>query len=198
MIGKDGHLKLTDFGLSRYLIDNNICYSFCGTNEYLAPEIIQNEGYNFAVDWWSFGILAYLLFEGALPFRSLNLTKLFNQITSSPLRFLKKLPDDITDLIEKLLTKDPKKRLGCGVSGDKEIFEHPFFKGIDWNDVYDRKCEPLFKPYLETDDDEYLCINQNITSSLFNNLSRLPEERRGFAYHFKDFSFNNFEELSCF
>lgn len=198
LIGKDGHLKLTDFGLSRYLIDNNICYSFCGTNEYLAPEIIQNEGYNFAVDWWSFGILAYLLFEGALPFRSLNLTKLFNQITSSPLRFLKKLPDDITDLIEKLLTKDPKKRLGCGVSGDKEIFEHPFFKGIDWNDVYDRKCEPLFKPYLETEDDEYLCINQNITSSLFNNLSRLIEERRGFAYHFKDFSFNNFEELSCF
>lgn len=187
LIGKDGHLKLTDFGLSRYLVDTSCCFSFCGTNEYLAPEMIQGDGYGFEVDWWAYGVLAYLLYEGVLPFRSLNLTKLFNQITSSNIRFFTKLPDVTTDFITKLLQKDPKKRLGSGPSGEKEIFDHPFFNGIVWEDVYDKKYSTDFRPYSSNRD-----IGYN-AGAYYRN-----DEKKGFSNQFRDFSFTDYDELCQF
>lgn len=196
LIGKDGHMKLTDFGLSRYLIvDHNnrnkkICFSFCGTNEYMAPEMIQGTGYGFSVDWWSFGVLAYLMYQGVLPFRSLNLTKLFNQITTSTIKFFTKLNDAETDFISRLLSKDPEKRLGCGANGENEIFEHPFFSDIVWKDVYDKKYTPNFRPYSGSNEG-ITCACEGCSSDY-----KVNDEKRSFSNNFKDFSFTNYDELS--
>lgn len=196
LIGKDGHLKLTDFGLSRYLIDTSITNSFCGTSEYIAPEMIQNGGYSFAVDWWAFGILAYQLFENILPFESMNLSKLYNQIMSSPLKFYTKLPNDTTDFIQKLLTKDPKDRLGCGKLGDKEIFDHPFFKDIIWEDVYDKKYEPSFKPYTGDFCDTCYNFDKSLTSE-FPDSCKINDCKPELSY-ITGFSFTDYEELNSY
>lgn len=197
LIGKDGHLKLTDFGLSRYLIDDSVTKSFCGTSEYIAPEMIKNQGYGFAVDWWAFGVLAYLLFEGILPFRSLNLSRLYNQITSSPLKFMKKLPDDTTDFIQKLLIKDPECRLGCGKQGDSEIFDHPFFKDIIWKDVYYKKYDPDFKPYSGDYNEMNYNFDKSVTSQCPDSC-KIKDVKCECIYQIQGFSFTDFNEISSY
>lgn len=173
LIGEDGHLKLTDFGHAKYLINQSyyeslskmakqnlgntqycMCFdsmrrsgSFCGTNEFLAPEMIEQKGYNFAVDWWAYGVLAYRLICGTLPFRNLNLERLFKMITDNSPKFYDPVPPDERDFIERLLEKDPHKRLGCNSDvGEKEIFEHPYFKSINWDMVYKKEYTPSFIP----------------------------------------------------
>lgn len=194
LIGKDGHLKLTDFGLSKYLIDNSKTNSFCGTSEYIAPEMIQSGGYNFAVDWWAFGILAYQLFENILPFESMNLSKLYKQITTSPIKFFTKLPDETTDFIQRLLIKDPKDRLGCGNLGDKEIFDHPFFKDIIWSDVYDKKYDPIFKPYFGECCEAFYNFDKSLTSE-FPDSCKINDNKQGLSY-ITGFSFTDYNELN--
>ena len=150
LIDKDGYLKLIDFGMAKILKKGENTNSFCGTPEYLAPEIITGEGYNIMADWWSYGTLVYEMLFGMPPFFCENVEKMFELITKSELRFPKKLKisEEAKDFLVKLLTKNQKERFGIN-GGFEEIKKHQFFKGIDFKAIESKKVKAPFKPVLE-------------------------------------------------
>ena len=150
LLEEDGYLKLIDFGMAKILKDDENTNSFCGTPEYLAPEIITGEGHNKMADWWSYGIIVYEMLFGIPPFFNENVEKMYDLITKGELRFPKKfkVTDEAKDLLVKLLVKNQKERLGIN-GGFEEIKKHPFFKGIDFKALEEKKIEAPFKPVLE-------------------------------------------------
>ncbi|CAG5134997.1 unnamed protein product, partial [Candidula unifasciata] len=135
LLDADGHIVLTDFGLSKEFLPTDPThrtYSFCGTIEYMAPEVVKGgqTGHDFAVDWWSLGVLAYELLTGASPFTVDGEKNTQSEISKRIMKcnppYSKSFSPDVKDLIQKLLTKDPSKRLGS--KSVEEVKRHPFFK----------------------------------------------------------------------
>ena len=122
LINSENILKLCDFGWSVYL-HNNKRETFCGTVEYMAPEIVKNQGYDYSIDVWSLGVLLYELIHSHSPFvaKDLDINKIENNIVSKELKFKKGISNECKDLIKKLLTKDAKNRIKV-----KDIYQHPF------------------------------------------------------------------------
>ena len=154
LMDEDGYLKLADFGMAKKLKDDEKAMSFCGTPEYLAPEIITMEGHDKNADWWSFGILLFEMLCGLPPFYVENLDKMYELIKTSSVKFPKRisLSDDAKDIIKKLLEKDPKKRLGSS-KGIEEIKSHPFFASIDFDMIVQKKIKAPFIPELSSETD---------------------------------------------
>jgi len=129
----------------------NKATDFCGTPEYLAPDFFNESGYGKEVDWWSLGVLIYELICGCPPFYSNSREILFNLIKAAKVSY----PDDISyesiDLLKRFFVQDPKKRLGT--NGAKEVKQHPFFEGIDWEAIYYKKNKPPFMPRLNKPED---------------------------------------------
>jgi len=148
----DGHVCLTDFGLSKEMEPDNKAHTFCGTPEYLAPEIVAGTGHDKAVDWWALGILLYELTVGIPPFYSQQVSEMYQKIQTGVLRFPPDLSDPCKSLIVALLNRDPKKRL-CSRDDVEELKAHPFFAMINWRDLYDKKIVPQFKPKVKGKDD---------------------------------------------
>ena len=149
IIAGDGHVKLTDFGLSKANFEHDQTQTIWGTIKYIAPETLSGQKYNHTVDWWSLGIIVYRMITGELPYPS-NKNKEVGQfivnweIEVSP----KKVKNSVTrDFICKLLTKDPNKRLGA--NGVEEIKSHPYFEDINWEDLYNKKLKPPFDPKVK-------------------------------------------------
>ncbi len=150
LINRDGYIKITDFGLSKENIsDNKSAKSFCGTPEYLAPEIIEGKGHGQAVDWWSLGSILYEMLTGMPPYYSKDREKLFHIIKTEQVKFYKYLSKEAVDLLTKLFIKDPEKRLGSGPNGLNDIKSHPFFAEIDWDNLLAKKIKPPFIPKLK-------------------------------------------------
>ncbi|XP_044293105.1 ribosomal protein S6 kinase alpha-5 isoform X1 [Varanus komodoensis] len=156
LLDSDGHVVLTDFGLSKEFVsdENERAYSFCGTIEYMAPDIVKGgeAGHDKAVDWWSLGVLMYELLTGASPFTVDGERNSQAEISRRILKSEPPYPQEMTalakDIIQCLLMKDPKKRLGCGSGGADEIKQHPFFQKINWNDLAAKKVSAPFKPVI--------------------------------------------------
>ncbi|KAG7174078.1 Ribosomal protein S6 kinase beta-1-like [Homarus americanus] len=149
-----GHVKLTDFGLCKEKIqDDSVTHTFCGTIEYMAPEILTRTGHGKAVDWWSLGALMYDMLTGAPPFTAENRKKTIEKILKGKLNLPPYLTPDARDLIRKLLKRQVSQRLGSGSDDGEPIKRHLFFKLINWDDVIHRKLEPPFKPVLSGEDD---------------------------------------------
>ena len=154
LINRDGYIKITDFGLSKENIsDNSSAKSFCGTPEYLAPEVIEGKGHGQAVDWWSLGSILYEMLTGMPPFYSKDREKLFNIIKTEQVKFHKYLSKEAVDLLTKLFIKDPEKRLGSGPNGLNDIKSHPFFASINWESILEKKIKPPFTPKLRSETD---------------------------------------------
>jgi serine/threonine protein kinase len=154
LLGADGYLKLADFGLAKTLDKKKpLTYSFCGTTEYLAPEIIKDEGHGFTVDWWTLGILIYELRTGRTPFLHKNshqTTKLIKSgkvIFPDPVKHRIEMSENMKDFITKLLDKNPRKRLGH--NGKKEIISHPWFDDMDWKKLYRKEIKPQYMPEIK-------------------------------------------------
>ncbi|KAM4604433.1 ribosomal protein S6 kinase beta-2-like isoform 1-T2 [Polymixia lowei] len=154
MLNHQGHIKLTDFGLCKESIhDGAVTHTFCGTIEYMAPEILTRSGHNKAVDWWSLGALMYDMMTGSPPFTAENRKKTIDKILKCKLNLPPYLTIDARDLIKKLLKKSPAQRLGSSKADCADIQKHPFFRHINWDDLLDKRVEPPYRPQLQSDED---------------------------------------------
>ncbi|KAF1987380.1 serine/threonine-protein kinase gad8 [Aulographum hederae CBS 113979] len=142
-----GHIALCDFGLCKLdMKDDDRTNTFCGTPEYLAPELLTGGGYTKTVDWWTLGVLLYEMLTGLPPFYDENTNDMYRKILQEPLHFPgpEIVPPAARDLLTRLLDRNAEKRLGS--NGAAEIKAHYFFHSIDWRKLLDRKYEPTFKP----------------------------------------------------
>ncbi len=147
LLDKDGHIRLTDFGLCKEeMTQGAMTETFCGTPEYMAPEIVSGKPYNKAVDWWTLGTLLYEMLVGVPPFYSENVNTMYQKILTAPLRFPNHISADAKSLLEMMLQRDPAKRLGSGPLDADEIKVHPFFATINWDDLIAKRVETPFKP----------------------------------------------------
>ena len=152
LLDATGHVKLTDFGLCKESIDEStVTHTFCGTIEYMAPEILTRSGHGKAVDWWSLGALMYDMLTGAPPFTAENRKKTIEKILKGKLNLPPYLSNDARELIKKFLKRQVPMRLG--EKGADEIKQQLFFKNIDWDKAAIRQLEPPFKPTLSGPDD---------------------------------------------
>ncbi|KAL2271257.1 hypothetical protein VTJ83DRAFT_628 [Remersonia thermophila] len=148
LLDAEGHLLLTDFGLSKVAVDSE-CTSFLGTPDYMAPEIIQGKKYGKAVDWWALGVLGYDLMTGESPFHGANTAKTQENIVKKKVQMPFFLGPDAKDLLTRLLRKEPHKRLGANMPKDLEIIKkHRFFRKIDWKKLERRELEPPIHPII--------------------------------------------------
>lgn len=150
LLDANGHIRLTDFGLSKEGIQDDFsgANSFCGTPEYLAPEILNRSGHGRAVDWWSLGALLYEMLTGLPPFYCRDRDKLFEKIRKGDLSYPKYLSSSAKDLLNRLLERDPTKRLGTGPEDACEIKNHPFFNDIKWDALMAGKIDPPWRPII--------------------------------------------------
>jgi len=154
LLNNQGHIKLTDFGLCKEAIDeNSVTHTFCGTIEYMAPEILTRTGHGKAVDWWSLGALMYDMLTGAPPFTAENRKKTIDKILKGKLNLPPYLTPDARDLLRRLLKKQATQRLGGGVDDATPIKEHNFFRSLNWDDVMARRVEPPFRPQVTSEED---------------------------------------------
>ncbi len=169
LLDAEGHLLLTDFGLSKVAVDSDECNSMLGTVEYMAPEVIQGKKYGKAVDWWSLGALGFDLMTGHPPFRGPNHAKIQDNIVRQKLALPFFLSPDAKDLLTRLLRKDPAKRLGSNMPKDlAAIQKHRFFRKIDWKLLAARELTPPIQPII-TDPE----LAENFSSE-FTKLSLSP------------------------
>ncbi|KAL8769993.1 MAG: hypothetical protein Q9209_004240 [Squamulea sp. 1 TL-2023] len=150
LLDADGHLLLTDFGLSKVAMDGDYrCRSMTGTLEYMAPEVVQQQSYGPEVDWWSFAVLGFEMLVGSSPFRAANDAKIQEKIVKTKLTLPFFMSGDAKDLLTRLLRKKPKDRLGVRMPKDLQLIKgHRFFRKIDWNKLEKRQLEPPFKPIV--------------------------------------------------
>lgn len=142
-----GHVCLTDFGEVKELQTGGKTHTFCGTPEYMAPEVIEGDGHDKNVDWWALGVLLYELTVGIPPFYSANVGEMYDKIQNAPLRFSPNQSPECRELITALLHRDPRKRLGYEKDVD-DIKSSSFFSmqpGWDWDKVYHKQVESPFK-----------------------------------------------------
>ncbi|CAF3911039.1 unnamed protein product [Rotaria sordida] len=148
------HVKLTDFGLCKESIyHGGQTNTFCGTIEYMAPEILTRSGHGKAVDWWSFGALMYDMLTGAPPFTADDRRQTMDKIIKGKLVLPAYLSIDGRELIRNLLRRQVSHRLGSGLEDAEAIKTHAFFDHLNWSDVYAKRYEPPYKPILKSDDD---------------------------------------------
>ncbi|XP_072302888.1 RAC-beta serine/threonine-protein kinase-like [Eucyclogobius newberryi] len=195
MLDKDGHVKITDFGLCKEGITSDTTMkTFCGTPEYLAPEVLEDNDYGRAVDWWGLGVVMYEMMCGRLPFYNRDHERLFELILMEEIRFPRNLSPEAKSLLAGLLKKDPKQRLGGGPNDAKDVMGHVFFVSINWQDLLQKKIIPIFKPQVssETDtryfDEEFTAQTITLTPP-DKQLSLDCEDPRQQA-HFPQFSYS--------
>ena len=140
MVDATGHIKLTDFGLSKMVKKSKEkAFTICGTPQYLAPEILSDDGYDGSVDWWSLGCVMYEMLTGSAPFRIPKGSYLTADLYKKKVNMPDYVTSEAKDLIKQLLVPNPKKRLGYGPDGSKKIKEHPSFSDIELNGETDLK-----------------------------------------------------------
>ncbi|XP_055039070.1 ribosomal protein S6 kinase alpha-3 isoform X4 [Misgurnus anguillicaudatus] len=156
LLDEEGHIKLTDFGLSKESIDHeNKAYSFCGTVEYMAPEVVNRRGHTYSADWWSYGVLMFEMLTGTLPFQGKDRKETMTMILKAKLGMPQFLSSEAQSLLRSLFKRNPSNRLGAGPDGVEEIKRHPFYANIDWNKLFRRELHPPFKPASGRPDDTF-------------------------------------------
>lgn len=175
LITSQGHVKLTDFGISRELPEGETAKTLCGSYSYVAPEMILGKRYDTAIDWWSLGVIAYQLFYNHLPFHGENEKLLFDSIISDDPK-LPFIQQGLQEFVSALLTKDPKKRL-------TDVFSHPFMAEVTRESILENVDEEIFKPenFLDNNVD-----GPNVNQIHYPNFSFTYEENEE-SYFSPDF-----------
>lgn len=157
LMDEDGYVCLTDFGLAKVIEGNALAYSFCGTPDYLAPEILVERGHSFPVDWWALGILTYEMIVGFPPFYTgqQNNNKMFELIKKKAVYFPDEqrhnisMSENCRAFISKLLDKNPANRLGTK-GGLAEVLAHPWFAELDHEKILAKRVEAPVRPQLSS------------------------------------------------
>jgi len=185
LLTSDGHICMTDFGISKEGLhsDDDRTATFCGTPEYLAPEILEGNGYGKAVDWWSFGTLVFEMLTGLPPFYAGDVQQMYAKIISAKLVIPSTVPADAKSLIEELLVRDPEKRLSDPV----KIKGHPFFKGIDWDLLLAKELTPPYIPPVKNDED-----NSQFDTSFTQEEAKLSQEESSIISESDQANFSDF------
>ncbi|CAF1630673.1 unnamed protein product [Adineta ricciae] len=155
LLDRFGHIKLVDFGLCKIDVPfGQTTATFCGTPQYIAPEILRMTSYTNAIDWWGIGVVMYECLVGRLPFAdSKSQDGLFQKILNHEPMYPSSLSPNALDLIKRFLKKEPTERIGSGVEDVREVERHPFFGNIPFHFYEEKKVPPPFKPELDSDTD---------------------------------------------
>eukprot|EP01122_Echinamoeba_exundans_P014814 TRINITY_DN679_c0_g1_i1.p1 TRINITY_DN679_c0_g1~~TRINITY_DN679_c0_g1_i1.p1 ORF type:complete len:375 (-),score=69.28 TRINITY_DN679_c0_g1_i1:23-1147(-) len=149
LLDMDGNICLVDFGLCKEGIGlEGRTFTFCGSPEYLAPELLLGKGYGKEVDWWALGTLIYEMLSGLPPFWDEDEEIMHRKILSSPLKLPQYMSATVKDLLKNLLQRDPTQRLGSGEAGSESVKMHPWFRTIDWAKLEKRELIPPFRPHI--------------------------------------------------
>ncbi|APA13128.1 hypothetical protein sscle_10g078980 [Sclerotinia sclerotiorum 1980 UF-70] len=185
----DGHIKIADYGLCKEdMWYGSTTGTFCGTPEFMAPEILLDKKYGRAVDWWAFGVLIYQMLLQQSPFRGEDEDEIYDAILADEPLYPIHMPRDSVSILQKLLTREPEQRLGSGPTDAQEIMSQPFFRSINWDDVYHKRIAPPFQPTITnaTDtsnfDSEFTSVTPVLTPVQSVLSQAMQEEFRGFSY----------------
>jgi serine/threonine protein kinase len=181
LIDEDGHFKLADFGLAKENIINDIPNgTFCGSPPYLSPEMLSHEGSTKASDIYGIGVILFEMLNGSTPFYDEDNNLMYKNISENILMFPEFFSDEVKDLLEKMMEKDPKKRIKI-----PEIKKHPFFQDLDWDLVLNKKIQP---PVKMTNLREEYGMNQkvNFKDEDYNQDNNENERVEGFSFINKD------------
>eukprot|EP01083_Nonionella_stella_P194915 718493_1 len=148
LLDSDGHIKIFDHDISDSFKDNKVMHAFTGDVAYLAPEVLQQQSVTKAADWWSLGTLLYQMMYGLPPFYDENVSVMYGKIINDPTPQPKYFSKEAHNICIGLLERNSEKRFGAA-----EIQKHPFYKGIDWEKLYNKEIEPPFKPKEDEHDD---------------------------------------------
>ncbi|CAG9320848.1 unnamed protein product [Blepharisma stoltei] len=189
LLDYDGHIKITDFGLSKQgILPNGLTYSFCGSPEYMSPEVLKSQGHGRAVDYYSLGALLFEMLTGLPPFYDSNRSKMYFKVLNEPLMLPNFISKSGRSLLWGLLNKDPSERLG-NLGGFAEIKAHPWCKKIKFDKMLRKQIVPPFRPNLRLSnfDPEYtvMDIDQDF----------LAENRNFHDENFADFEYSIEDEI---
>ncbi|KAI7801256.1 putative ribosomal protein S6 kinase alpha-6 [Triplophysa rosa] len=188
LLDEAGHIKLTDFGLSKESVDQDRkAYSFCGTVEYMAPEVVNRRGHTQSADWWSLGVLMFEMLTGTLPFQGKDRNETMNMILKAKLGMPQFLSLEAQSLLRMLFKRNPTNRLGAGPDRVEEIKRHAFFSTIDWNKLYRGELHPPFRPAAGKPDDTF-CFDPEFTAKTPKDSPGIPPSANAHQL-FKGFSF---------
>ncbi|EGW31618.1 uncharacterized protein SPAPADRAFT_141197 [Spathaspora passalidarum NRRL Y-27907] len=159
-----GHIKIGDYGLCK----ENMWYqsttsTFCGTPEFMAPEIVAGKQYDRSVDWWAFGVLLFQMLLCQSPFKGDDEDDIFNAIEHDEVKYPISLSRQTVLVLQALLTKDPSQRLGSGPRDAEEIMEHPYFHDVNFDDVFNLRIPAPYIPEVQSEHD-YSNFDQEFTS----------------------------------
>lgn len=197
LMDHNGYCKLTDFGLAKLLSVSDLAKTFCGTPEYLSPEVILDKGCNRPADWWSLGILVFEMLYGIPPFYSTNVQKMYKNTILNPLKFKKhtECSDEAKDFISGLLVKKPKHRLGS-IADSLEIMSHAWFRDFDWSKLLAKKLDMPYKP-LPSEDEWEANFDPTFTKQKPSDSNAFidPNVLVAFKKDFEDFDYEPEEDL---
>jgi p90 ribosomal S6 kinase len=185
LLDQDGHIAVTDFGLCKEGFEKK-AYSFCGTVEYMAPEVVNRKGHDVAADWWSYGVLMFEMLTGKLPFSGEDRKDTMNQILKARLQMPSFLSPEAQSLLRVLFKRNPANRLCSGPNSIEDLKCHPFFGNIDWDKLLSKLIPPPFQPTVVQDDAFY--FDSEFTSRTPHDSPAIPasaathELFRGFSY----------------
>ena len=150
MLTLDGHIKIADYGLCKEdMWYGSTTSTFCGTPEFMAPEILLDKKYGRAVDWWAFGVLIYQMLLQQSPFRGEDEDEIYDAILADEPLYPIHMPRDSVSILQKLLTREPEARLGSGPTDAQEIMSHAFFRNVNWEDIYYKRVPAPFIPQVK-------------------------------------------------
>uniref|UniRef100_A0A671PHT3 protein kinase C n=1 Tax=Sinocyclocheilus anshuiensis TaxID=1608454 RepID=A0A671PHT3_9TELE len=195
LLDTEGYVKIADFGLCKEGMGHGDRTStFCGTPEFLAPEILTDTSYTRAVDWWGLGVLIYEMLVGESPFPGDDEEEVFDSIVNDEVRYPRFLSTEAIGIMRRLLRRNPEKRLGSSERDAEDIKKQPFFRNIDWDALLQRRVPPPFVPAVKGKEDV-----SNFDAEFTNEAPTLtpPRERRTLSRKDQDY-FRDFDYVSDF